>query len=210
MIHACETPDCLRSLAYLKELDDADQAQNDGSSSFYLRRHRPRFYVGVDVARKHDLTVIDVGEKVGDILWDRMRIELQNKKFSEMEEELFAILRLPCVIRCCIDATGIGMQLAERAKDRFGWKVEPVHFTAAIKEELAFELRMAFEDRRLRIDPSPKLREDLRGVQKFVTSAGNIRFLAENDDSHCDRFWAKALRQHAAQSKGPWVGAVVC
>jgi hypothetical protein len=42
-----------------------------------------------------------------------------------------------------------------------------------------------------------------------VTSAGNIRFLAEDDDSHCDRFWAKALRQHAANTKGCGVGAAV-
>ena len=168
------------------------------------------FYVGVDVARKHDLTVIDVGEKIGDTIWDRMRIELHDKKFSEIEEELFRILRFPSVRRCCIDATGIGMQLAERAKDHFRWKVEPVTFTALVKEDLAFALRMAFEDRKLRIDPDPALRADLRGIKKVTTSAGNIRFEADNDDSHCDRFWAKALRQHASKSKGPRVGAIVC
>src|SRR6478672_4630022 len=90
-----------------------------------ITHHTSPFYVGVDVARKHDLTVIDVGERIGDTLWDRMRIELHDKKFSEIEEELFRILRLSSVRRCCIDATGIGMQLAERARDRFGWKVEP-------------------------------------------------------------------------------------
>ena len=183
MITSCETPNCLKPFSYLKEVDDADEAANDGSSTFYSRSHRPHFYVGVDVARKHDLTVIDVGEKIGDIVWDRIRIELRDKKFSEIEEELFRILRLSSIRRCCIDATGIGMQLAERAKDRFGWKVEPIHFTAILKEELAFSLRSAFEDRRLRIDPDPKLRDDLRGVKKLVTSAGNIRFLGEPESA---------------------------
>ena len=112
--------------------------------------------------------------------------------------------------RCCIDSTGIGKQLAERAQEQFGWKVEGVHFTAALKEEMAFDLRTAFEERRLRIDPDPKLRADLCGVKKVVTSAGNIRFVAENDESHCDRFWAKALRQHAAADDGEGVGAIVC
>ena len=29
-----------------------------------------------------------------------------------------------------MDATGMGMQLAERARERFRWKVEPITFTA--------------------------------------------------------------------------------
>ena len=216
MITACESPNCLRPFSYLESSSSFDPGWHPTHPSHWSSHNshsshdsHSRFYVGVDVARKHDLTVIDAGEKIGDTLWDRLRIELHDKKFSEIEDELFRILRLPSVRRCCIDATGMGMQLAERAKDHFRRKVEPITFTAALKEELAFELRMAFEDRRLRIDPDPKLRADLRGVKKFVTSAGNLRFLADNDDSHCDRFWAKALRQHAAQSKGPRMGAAV-
>jgi hypothetical protein len=38
--------------------------------------------------------------------------------------------------------------------------------------------------------------------------SGNLRFAGESEDSHCDRFWAKALRQHAARYRGE-VGAFV-
>jgi len=110
--------------------------------------------------------------------------------------------------RACLDATGLGMQLAERARQRFGWKVEPVTFTAAIKEEMAYRLRAAFEDKALRIHPDAKLRADLRGIKKEVTSSGSLRFAGESDDSHCDRFWAKALRQHAL-SRRSGIGAQV-
>jgi phage FluMu gp28-like protein len=158
-------------------------------------------YVGVDVARKHDLCVIDVGERIGDIVWDRARIEFQGRPFSEIEAELYRLLRLRQVKRACIDATGMGIQLAERAVDKFNWKVEPITFTAAVKEELAFGLRSDFEDRKLRIPRDEKLRADLRGIQKEVSLSGNIRFVGESGDSHCDRFWAKALRQHAARYK---------
>jgi phage FluMu gp28-like protein len=165
-------------------------------------------YIGVDVARKHDLCVIDVGEKIGDIVWDRARIEFQGRPFSEIEAELYRLLRLRQVKRACIDATGMGIQLAERAADKFNWKVEPITFTAAIKEELAFGLRADFEDRKLRIPRDEKLRADLRGIQKEVSLSGNIRFVGESGDSHCDRFWAKALRQHAARYKVQVGGAV--
>src|SRR5204863_7924891 len=116
-----------------------------------------------------------------------------------IEFELYRLLKLPHVKRACIDATGMGMQLAERARERFGWKVEAVTFTPTVKEDLAFTLRRDFEDRKLRIVRDDNLRSDLRALRKEVTSSGNIRFAGESDDSHCDRTWAKALRQHAAR-----------
>jgi phage FluMu gp28-like protein len=157
-------------------------------------------YLGLDVARKHDLCVFDVGEKIGDVVWDRLRIEMRGCRFAEIEETLFRLLRLPQVKRACIDATGLGAQLAERAAERFEWKVEPITFTAPMKEELAFGLRADFEERRLRIVRDDRLVADLRGIKKEVSASGNIRFLGESGDSHCDRFWAKALRQHGARS----------
>jgi phage FluMu gp28-like protein len=158
-------------------------------------------YLGVDVARKHDLCVLDVGEKIGDVVWDRLRLELANKSFSEIKSELYRLLRLSQVKRCCIDATGLGMQLAEEARRDFGWKLEPISFTAPIKEQLAFGLRKDLEERKLRLVCDDRLRADLRGIKKEVTSSGNIRFAGETSDSHCDRFWAKALRQHATRGE---------
>ncbi len=214
MITAAESPNCLRPFSYLSDRSTISHqpSTTSGSSRSTINdqpsTNNPAFYVGVDVARKQHLCVIDVGEKIGDVMLDRYRVELQNQTFSEIEHELWRILALPPVKRCCIDATGLGMQLAERAKERFGWKVEPITFTPAVKEALAFELRRSFEDKRLRIDADPALRNDLRGIRKEVTVAGHIRFVGEPEpdghaSGHCDRFWAKALRQHAAR---PFLG----
>jgi phage FluMu gp28-like protein len=196
MINACEEPEL-----GLKTVSDLE--------AFMTQQPSSTLYLGVDVARKKDLCVLDLGEKVGDVVWDRVRIEMQGRTFAEIEAELYRLLKLPQLKRACIDATGMGMQLAERAEARFGWKVEPVTFTAAVKEELAFGLRTDFENRHLRLVPDEKLRADLRGVKKEVTLSGNIRFVGESEESHCDRFWAKALRQHAARYKVEVGGMVV-
>jgi phage FluMu gp28-like protein len=74
-------------------------------------------------------------------------------------------------------------------------------FTAPLKEELACGLRADFERRSLRTSDDAPLRADLRGIRKEITSSGNLRFAGESADSHCDRFWAKALRQQAARRK---------
>ncbi len=180
LIDRCREPGCLKDHAWLAASANA-------------------LYLGVDVARKQDLCVLDVGERIGDVIWDRLRIELLNRPFAEIEAELFRLLQLRQLKRACIDATGLGLQMAERAKRKFGWKVEPVTFTAAVKEEMAFQLRTDLEKRLVRLADDPRLHADLRGLRKETTTSGNLRFVGEVEDSHCDRFWAKALRQHAAR-----------
>lgn len=160
-----------------------------------------QLYVGVDVGRDHDLTVIWVVEKLGDVAFTRRVIELKAETFDAQEHALYQVLQLPQVRRCCIDRTGIGRQFTERAQKRFGtYKVEAVNFSGPVKEELAYPLRAAFEDKTVRIPGSPQIRSDLRAIKKETTAAGNIRFTADRGkNGHSDRFWALALALHAGK-----------
>jgi phage FluMu gp28-like protein len=166
----------------------------------YLLDCKNPLYIGFDVARKQHLSVIDVEEKVGDVYWERLRIELRGRSFAEQKSELYRLLRLPQVRRCCIDATGIGNQLAEEAQTEFSWKIEPIMFTQQSKSDLAYPLKAAFEDRTLRFTKDAALAADLRGIKKEITIGGNERFVGESGDSHCDRFWSKALAVHAGKA----------
>jgi phage FluMu gp28-like protein len=161
-------------------------------------------YVGVDVGRDHDLTVIWVVEKTGGVCFTRKIIELKGQTFDAQKCELFPILALPNVRRCCIDRSGIGRNFAEDAQHKFGsYKVEQVIFTPAVKEELAYPLRSAFEDKSLRIPGTPTIRSDLRSIRKETTASGNIRITADRGkNGHADRFWSLALALHAGKSAG--------
>jgi phage FluMu gp28-like protein len=165
-------------------------------------------YLGVDIGREHDLTCIWLIEQVNDIKFTRRVVELSKQTFDAQEHALYELLKLPTVRRCCIDQSGLGRQFAERATKKFGrYKVEGVNFTTAIKEELAFPVRVAFEDRSIKVPFTNAIRADLRGVRKEVTSSGHTRFAGErNRYGHCDRFWALALSLHA--SKTPESGAI--
>lgn len=161
-------------------------------------RQAKDLYVGVDIGRDHDLTVIWVMEKVNGVYFTRRVIELANQTFAAQRNTLYPILALPNVRRCCIDATGIGRQLAEEARMQFGSKVEEVKFTNEVKAELAYPFRAAFEDVAIRIPNDRKITADLRAVKKTTTSAGNIRFDADRGkNGHSDRFWAAALAVHS-------------
>ncbi len=160
-----------------------------------------QLFVGVDIGRDHDLTVIWVVEKLGDTNYTRRVICLSKETFDAQEHALYEILALAQVRRCCIDQTGIGRQFAERAQKRFGkYKVEGIHFTGPVKEELAYPVRSSFEDRTVRIPSDPLIRSDLRAIKKETTTSGNIRFTADRGkNGHSDRFWGLALAAHAAK-----------
>ncbi len=165
-------------------------------------------FVGVDIGRKRDLTVIWVLEKLGRVKYTRMVEILEKTPFAIQRETLFEILKHPRLRRACIDATGLGMQLSEEAQTAFGkYRIEAVTFTAKTKEDMAYNLRTQFEDRVVYIPSDYAIREDLHSVRKVTTSSGNIRFdvvSSERLDSHADRFWALALALHADnQQTGP-------
>lgn len=157
-------------------------------------------YIGVDIGRKKDLTVIWVLERLGDVLYTRHIETLQNMSKPNQEAVLWPWIERAG--RTCIDGTGLGIGWVDDAQRKFGdTRVEGVTFTAKVKEGLAYPVRGAMEDRRLRIPHDPKIRADLRSVTKLTTMSGNIRFTAERTtDGHADRFWALALALHAAAS----------
>lgn len=161
-------------------------------------------YVGVDVGREHDLTVIWVLEKFGGQYFTRRVIEMQAETFAAQEARLYEVLEQRNVRRTCIDSTGLGMQFAERAAERFGkYRVEGVRFTGPVKEELAYPVKAAFEDMRIRIPDRPEITADLRAIKKETTSSGNVRFTADRGkNGHSDRFWALALAMHAGKGNG--------
>lgn len=169
-----------------------------------MESQTPRLFAGLDIGRKSDLTVLWVVEQLGSVFYTRHVEALRNMRKSEQEAILW-----PWIERCdrvCLDYTGLGIGWGDDAQDRFGaHRVECVTFTPRVKEELAFPVRGAMEDRAIRIPHDPKIRADLRLLTKTVTSVGNVRFTAERTaDGHADHFWALALALHAAdRGTGP-------
>ncbi len=162
-----------------------------------LRLLKGEVYIGVDIARRHDLTVIAVLEKLGSVLYLRRLEILKQVPFSEQ----FAIIDHYCSFarKIAIDETGLGMQIAEELEKRWGTlKVMRIYFTARIKEELAERLKSKFVDKLIRIPPDPELREDLHSVKRLVTDAGNVRYEGKTEEGHADRFWALALAVYAS------------
>lgn len=160
-------------------------------------------YGGLDIGRDHDLTSFTAVEKLPGLRPVRKRIDLKGLPFSEQESILYPWFEV--CRRVCIDRNGIGRQFAERAAQRFGeHKIEGYNFTGPSKEELAYPVRSAFEDRSIRIPfEDDALKSDIRAIRKEVTKGGATRFAADRGkNGHADRFWGLALALHAAKTAG--------
>ena len=160
-------------------------------------------YVGMDIGRKKDLSVIWIDQKIDTMLRTAAVIELKRTPYFVQEQVLHTLLSRPEFRRACIDETGIGAQLAEGAQDRFGTsRVEGIAFTPESKETLAVGLKQNFEDRGSQIPADNTIRSSLHSVKKYPTTTKHFRFDAERTDAtgHADHFWAKALAVQA-QSK---------
>jgi phage FluMu gp28-like protein len=160
----------------------------------------PRF-LGVDIGRAHDLTAIAELAAVGDALLLVDLETLERAPFAEQRELLWSRLSRPSVRGCAIDATGIGAQLAEETRAKFGGRiVEPVQFTNATKNALFQSLRRALDESRLVLPADRELREDINAMHRKISTGGNIQFTApRRPDGHSDRACALALAVDCAE-----------
>jgi phage FluMu gp28-like protein len=162
---------------------------------------------GYDVARNHDLIVMGLIEHVYNIKILRTFLVFQDMRFWVQKAFARVMMRHNRTIRGCVDSTGMGTQMGEELQEEFGvYKVEPINFSRGdIRNEMAFDLRKDFEDRKILIPSLIELRDDLHMIKRVVTDSGAIRLVAEDDQNskasgHADRFWFLALANHAAKN----------
>ena len=185
---------------------ESEKIADDGSSPIY---------VGMDIGRQKDLSVIVTAVKLGDVLAVIDVTELKRMPFNDQLDVLLSKCGISFggrpssinfanrVKKVCIDSTGIGAMLAEEATRIGGGKFEGVQFNVATKGEMYGLMRRKFEERSIRIPVSRDLREDLHAVQRVVSTGGNVTYSApRNADGHSDRASALALCCRAADAGG--------
>jgi phage FluMu gp28-like protein len=204
----------------------AQQELRPTGASPYRLRVGGDLYVGVDVGRNRDLTVITVMEKIGDMHFVRGILRLAQMRLPEQQLRLGEVCRLPKFRRCCIDMTGIGLGLTEYSQDKFGQgRIRGINFastvpltkkiandgrareTVRVTEAMATELLSVYEDRRIQHPADGELRDDLRKPEKRTSPGGRVSIAATRDEAgHADHFWSFALALEAA---GSWGGGGV-
>lgn len=183
------------------ESADATEAWDIGNAG----RANPVF-LGVDFGRTNDPTVAWTLQLVGDILWTREVLVLENVATPQQEQILRD--RIVGASRVCFDYTGPGIGLGDYLVDRHGqWKpeahkfgkVELCTFTTKFKREIFPRMRRKFEaPTKLRVPISTAVREDLHQMQQVITNGEYNYWSPRTREGHSDRCTALALAVRAA------------
>jgi phage FluMu gp28-like protein len=192
---------------------ESTEATTTVTPDFWAQAATKPVAIGWDFARKRDLSVPWTVERVGDVLHTREIEEFRGMstpaQFKAMEHKIAAARRV------CVDYTGPGIGLGDLLVERFGeykptedkfGKIELCTFTPSLKLELFPALKVAFEQRRVRVPVSIAVREDLHSMQRIVTQSGGVTYRAPHtEDGHADRCTALALALRAAgKTSGPF------
>lgn len=158
-----------------------------------------KVWLGVDIGRTHDRTSIAILREVGGVLYvDRVE-SLSNREFDFQFQYISNLTKSLKPVRVCIDATGIGAQLAEQLHKRFPC-VHEVKFSNESKNEMFNLTKRHLGSSTLKLPNDEGLIEDLHKIRRIVSPSGNISYGASRDDSgHADEATAVALAVYAAK-----------
>ena len=159
--------------------------------------------IGYDVARRRHLAVLWALEELGDVVWTREVVEMQNTPFADQDAELARLVDCYKPYRIAIDQTGMGEKQVEDAKRRHGSRrVEGVLMTGPARLEVATALKRRLEDGAIRIPASDAIRRDFRSIKRAAGATTGPRLVADESgtDGHADRFWAAGLACAAAET----------
>lgn len=191
---------------YAKFLEDQSTVFRNLQKCAVAKRKEPEigksYYLGVDVARLQDYTVIVVMDSDGNqVYMDRF-----NKiDWKLQEERIRFVAKKYNNAQIWPDATGVGDPIYEALHD-MGLDIQPYKFTNESKKQLIQMLMMSLDQEKIKIFT----REDANGKVQFnemvifeyeMTSSGLIRYQAP-EGYHDDCVIALALANWGVQNGG--------
>lgn len=197
-----------------------DEQEWTSTSLARMFRAEGELFVGVDVGRNRDISVVTVLEKVGNTKRVIGMLRMAGMRLPAQQRQIEPVCRLPKFRKLCGDMTGLGLGLIEYLQEAPGvgfTRVEGVNFsttepiterlrndgrkaeTAKVTEIMATDLLGCFEDRCIEIPADEELHADLRKPEKITSPGGKVSIAASRDDAgHADHFWSIALANRAS------------
>lgn len=155
-------------------------------------------YVGIDVGSIHDPTVCVTFEKTDGKMILRERLVIKSTELSHQDQLLDAALRR--ATRASIDASGIGLDLAQRLARKHGGKVTKQVTTAPWKRQAFARLQHRFNDRTILIPADRDIREDFHAYEVSGAAEQASYRAPRTENGHSDTASATAHAFDAAEA----------
>lgn len=206
--YECKTQDAGGKLLTIGAITACEMDAQQILAVLAANPNAPRF-AGYDVARKVHGAAWHEYALVGVTLYLADRQVYHDESFEIQENRIRARLTddaAPRVARMAIDATGLGMQMAERLAKAFPGRVDPVNLESHRRHELCMMLRDRFDLKRIFIPADDQLRADLNAPILTAAANGATRVVvpafegADGEVTHSDEFMAAVLANSAADA----------
>jgi phage FluMu gp28-like protein len=172
-----------------------------------VENSQANYWLGVDLGKKHDNTVIAV------IRTDEDAMRLVGLKIFPLGTEYTAIAgylhvlteKLRTIQRILIDQTGVGESFLDEAKKSLP-NVEGIVLSQLVKQDVLNYLKLLMQQKRVLIPYQLELANELN-IERFeLTKGGQVQF-SHPSGTHDDRLWALALAVYA--TRGMAAGTIV-
>lgn len=156
------------------------------------------YYAGVDFGKLEDYSVIAILRREGDMLKLIYLHEFSlGTPYSNVIGHLVRANQKFQFRRVFVDQTGVGEPVLEELKAQGIQNVEGLTFTVKTKEELLTCLKLAMEQKRLKMPYHRRLCEQINEQQYEYSKSGHLTF-SHPAGSHDDMLWALSLAAYAA------------
>jgi phage FluMu gp28-like protein len=163
-----------------------------------------RTAIGGDIARKGDAASLWLAQIGGGLKREALFVlEMRNVPFDQMEQVAFFIFdRAGRRWSAALDASGLGMQMAEHAAQKYGGRVAEVAMTDKWYRENGAALITNIEDKAMTVPADDDVVTDIcslawvKGIVKIPT--GHSTTGADGGKRHADGAIAAMLMEHAA------------
>lgn len=163
------------------------------------------YFMGIDVGRVNDPTVIYIGKKIKKKTEDRIityfqfvdMVVLKDTEFEEQESTICILIEKYDALTA-IDKNGLGMQMAERLKKKYGSKVIEFTFTNESKGELVNPLKIGMQSKQVLLPSRRDLITATHSIKSIRLQSGKVKYEGSTKNGHADEFWALALSYYAS------------
>jgi phage FluMu gp28-like protein len=165
-----------------------------------LERFVGKFFIGVDLGKQQDYSVISVMKKEGKTV---KLVHLKRFPLKTPYATVLGYLQILCrklryVEKIYIDRTGVGDYIVEEAK-RIGLpNVEGINFTIRSKEDMAVSFKQAMLTGKIRLPYNRELATGLNVERFTLTPDGHYKF-SHPKNAHDDIFWSVILAYVASR-----------
>lgn len=150
---------------------------------------------GIDFGRKVNSTVIMEVEVKPDAVFIRHMKEFYGVQYGTQLQYINERIKLmkPEIVN--VDEFGVGIRLFEELRNEHGSVIFPTQLITTTKDKMIQDLRIMFEEKKIRIPRDDKLIQQLHALQRTV-SGGYIKWepgTTEDFGKHDDYVWALAM-----------------